>query len=84
MTVKQLINLLKKEDQDRIVILSKDGEGNSYSPLDSFYKCSYRADSTWSGEIGLEKLTTELEKSGYSEEDVISDGEPALVLYPTN
>ncbi len=33
--VKELIELLKEEDQDAIVLLSSDEEGNSYSPCDS-------------------------------------------------
>ena len=81
MKVKELIKLLKKEDQNREVVMSKDSEGNSYSPLSDWYTASYKADSTWSGEVGLEELTPELEERGYSEEDVL-DGVPALVLRP--
>ncbi|MGE4183331.1 MAG: hypothetical protein AB7J34_26230 [Limisphaerales bacterium] len=36
------------------------------------------------GEIGLERLSKAAEKAGYSEEDVIRNGVPALVLYPMN
>ena len=32
-TVKQLIDILQKQDENRIVILSKDSEGNTFSPL---------------------------------------------------
>jgi len=83
MKVKELIKLLKKEDQNREVVISKDSEGNYYSPLSDWYTASYKADSTWSGEVGLEELTPELEERGYSEEDVL-DGVPALVLKPVN
>lgn len=83
MTVSDLINLLKTEDPSRIVVMSADGEGNNFSPLSGHSVGSYRADSTWSGEVGLEKLTPEMEKKGYSEEDVI-EGKRALVLWPTN
>lgn len=83
MTVKELIELLKLESDDRLVVMSKDGEGNDFSPLADYSTASYVADSTWSGEIGLERLTPELRKQGYSEDDV-KHGIPALVLWPTN
>ena len=83
MKVSDLIQLLQKEDPNRLVVISKDSEGNSYSPLSDMHIASYKADSTWSGECGLEKLTDELESRGYTEEDVL-DGEPALILYPSN
>jgi len=84
MTVKKLIKLLQEEDPNRIVILQKDGEGNGYSPLSDFMTGSYVPDSTWSGEIYLEELTSELIKQGYGEEDVRTDGKKALVLCPVN
>lgn len=84
MTVKELIEELKKEDGERLVVMSCDGEGNRYSPFADFSAMAYLADSTWSGEVGFEKLTPTLKKQGYTEEDVVEGGVPALVLYPTN
>lgn len=83
MTVAQLIADLQGEDPNRLVVMSSDAEGNSYSPLDGCSTGSYEADSTWSGSVGLEKLTPALRKKGYSDEDV-KDGVPCLVLHPTN
>lgn len=84
MKVGRLKELLKNIDNDRIIVLSRDSEGNSYSPLaeidDSYV---YVAETTWSGEIYIDKLTPELVKLGYSERDV-ADGDPALVLWPIN
>jgi hypothetical protein len=57
--------------------MSKDSEGNYYSPLSSFWEGGYKAENTWTGEVGLEKLDPE-----YSEEDVLVDAEPALILSP--
>lgn len=37
MTVKQLIDLLKKEKQDKEVILSRDEEGNGFEPIDESF-----------------------------------------------
>jgi hypothetical protein len=83
MTVKELIEVLEGENPDRLVVMSKDSEGNGFSPLADASTESYQASCTWAGEIGIEKLTPELEKDGYTEEDVM-DGVPALVLWPTN
>lgn len=83
MNVKQLIELLQQEDPDRIVICQKDAEGNQYSPLSNVRTGTYLANTTWSGTVGLEKLSEQNIKDGYSEEDVIA-GIPALVLTPTN
>ncbi len=85
MKVKELIKKLKEEKQEAIVIMSKDGEGNSYSPLADFGDTDvYQENSTWDGEIGYSKLTPELIKAGYGEEDIIENGKPALVIFPTN
>lgn len=84
MKVKELKKLLEDVSDDRIVILQKDAEGNGYSPLEGIDdESSYQAETTWCGEVGIERLTPELKKDGYTEEDVV-DGEPALVLYPVN
>lgn len=81
-TIGQLIELLQKEDPERVVILSEDSEGNGYSPLARIWAGAYRAESGWSGEVGLERLTPEYEDIGYSEDDVIK-GKPAIILSPT-
>lgn len=52
MNIKELIDLLSKCDPETIIIMSSDGEGNSHSPLDSFFHTTYSPNSTWSGEIG--------------------------------
>lgn len=84
MKVKEMIELLQKEDQEREVIMSKDGEGNSFSPFSDADRTYYKAHNAWSGETGLEELTPELRRRGCTEEDVMKGGVPALVLWPTN
>lgn len=86
MTVKQLIAQLKKQDGRRIVVISRDAEGNSFSPLHEVSAAAYRSYSTYSGLIGLEAddLDDATRNAGYSEEDVIEDGVPSLVLCPMN
>ncbi len=82
MKVKELKQLLENIDDERIIILARDSEGNRFSPLSQIDdESTYLADSTCSGDVGIEQLTPELEKKGYSEEDVLG-GEPALVLWP--
>jgi hypothetical protein len=88
MTVRDLLQALQGCDLDTLVVLSADGEGNHFSPLseadtDTF---AYVAENAWSGEIGLRELTEDLQRKGYSCEDVVDpqDGAPAVVLWPTN
>lgn len=49
-TVSQLIEELKQVDGDRIIILSKDGEGNGFSPLEALELGDYEPENEWSGE----------------------------------
>lgn len=84
MTVKELIERLQKEDPNRIVVMSSDSEGNSHSPLAGFWTGKYLAETTWSGEVGMEKLTEKDRERGYTDEDVMTGGEPAVILSPTN
>jgi glucose dehydrogenase len=84
MKVKELKKILEKVDENRIVIMQKDEEGNGYSPLDGISdEENYKANSAWSGEVGYEKLTPELKKAGYGEDDTL-EGEPACILFPMN
>jgi len=83
MTVKELKGLLEQYSDDMIVIMSRDSEGNGYSPLSSIEDGAYCADETWCGEFGLSELTEELEELGYSEEDIVK-GDKAICLYSIN
>ena len=52
MKVKKLIGLLSKMPLDSEIILQKDGEGNSYSPLEGVDgDCIYTPNTTWSGDV---------------------------------
>ena len=87
MTVRELIEELRKMDLDRVVIIQKDVEGNGYSPLEDVDdEDVYIPETTWYGERRLAKLTPELEKQGFGEEDVVEEGEgqPAVFLCPVN
>lgn len=76
LTVRKLIEDLQKLNPDQLVVLAKDGEGNDYSPLDSYSTGHYEAHSTWSGDV-------------YGEEDVANGDAPddlpeVVILWPTN
>ncbi len=77
MKVRELIELLQRQDPERIVILAIDEEGNGFSPVHQVEPAMYL-----DGETGLEALTPELEDQGYSDEDVMQGGEKAVVLWP--
>lgn len=83
MNVRDLKKLLEDVDDNREVVLSSDAEGNGHSPLGGYWRCAYRAENTWSGEVGYEP-GAELPDGYDPEDDVIHDGVPALVLQPTN
>lgn len=51
MTVKELKQLIKNLPDETQVILAKDGEGNSFSPLSGGYLGYYFPANTWSGEF---------------------------------
>lgn len=48
-TVGRLRARLNEFDDSMLVVLAKDGEGNSFSPLAEVDGSTYAADSTWSG-----------------------------------
>lgn len=50
MTVGELLDALADQPRDRLVIMSKDAEGNGFSPLADVSESMYLPDSTWSGE----------------------------------
>lgn len=82
MKVRELIAKLQTFDQDRTVVLSSDGEGNGFSPLSLLCAGAYRQEGSVCGDFGLEVLTKEDEEDGYSEDDVITNGVPAVALWP--
>lgn len=86
MKVKELIEQLRKCDPESIVILQKDSEGNGYSPIAGVDSddLKYVKETSYSGEVKYSKLTREMEEAGYSEEDLATDGEDCVVLFPIN
>lgn len=77
MSVRQLKRLLETLPEDSIVVLSKDGEGNGFSPLDSHCEGYYEPTCTWAGDF------VDAEDGDYDEDD-LARMEKAVVLWPTN
>ena len=72
MKVSELINLLKTLPQDHIVVMSSDGEGNSFSPFADIGLGEYTPDSTWGGDFASDN------------NDDPNYKENAVALWPTN
>ena len=93
--VKELIELLKTLPQDYDVILSKDSEGNAFSPMpndNNYCLVFYAAETTWHGDIYGEEDYLYLneyliEKQEKTKEEIKKEykrKENAVVLWPTN
>jgi len=86
MKVKDLINQLQQLPEDQLVILRKDAEGNSHSPLSGIDgACIYIKDNTWSGDVY--SLDWSADDAGMSEEEWAKEkafGVPCVVLSPIN
>ena len=74
MKIKELLEILNECPDDYEVVMSSDGEGNSYSPLAGFDVCQYRPDSTWSGDL--------VDEDNLEEDEEYTPN--SVVLFPTN
>lgn len=69
-TVLQLIELLQElEDPNRIVVVSRDSEGNAFSVL---------------GQLGLGRYIEENLDRGEILPDKVTSGKPCIIFYPTH
>ena len=88
MTNGELKKMLNKYPDNLEIILQKDTEGNSFSPLDSEWQGTYVPDSTWHGEAYLDSLDKDNMEQGFGPEDVRDpnhgDNKAALFLVPVN
>lgn len=79
MKVKELKEMLSKINDEAIVILSKDGEGNDFSPLAGEYSQGvYQAESTWHGEFMSEEC------EDYEDDPAETSAVKAICLWPIN
>lgn len=82
-TVRDLINALSRFNQDRVIILAKDPEGNGYSPLAGIDEGLYVPTSTWAGDMYYWD-SGDHETMQLYDEILASGGQKALVLGPVN
>lgn len=68
-TIKQLIEILQKQDENRIVVLSRDSEGNSFSPLAQMEVGKYLSGEAREGKI-------------YPDAVDVKDSVKAIIFYP--
>ena len=73
MTVKELREILNNYDENHLVILSSDAEGNKHSPMAEEGEGLYLAETTWHGEM-----------ISSDDADDFVEAKPALVFYPVN
>jgi hypothetical protein len=87
MTVKELIELLQKQDPTRKVVLPLQS-GNSFTPCGTVFVGAYTSMNDWMGQMWIEPdgLTDDLKEEGYTEEDVVPfrDWERAVAIAPTD
>ena len=89
MKISELKKVIEHLPDDMLVVVSKDAEGNSITPLaeaDADNNRYIQYEGSWDGEVRLKELRPEDMERGFEEEDVDTDneGEDALVLWPTN
>lgn len=75
MKIKDLVKILAEEnDPEKEIVMSKDSEGNAFSPLADVGDGLYASNSTYSGEVyNLDE-----------KEDAGEGAKQVLVLWPTN
>ena len=84
-TVGELRDLLNGLDPDLIIVMSKDGEGNGFSPLAEAYEAWYEADSTWSGNvIDADYLGVEEDAEDDEIQERLDAADKCVVLWPVN
>lgn len=76
MRVSELKKILGNYSDETEIVLSKDGEGNSFSPLFSASKCLYVASNEFQGRI--QSLPDGVMGAEFSN----TNAKPALVLFP--
>ncbi len=79
MIVSELIDILEAMNPDSIIVMSGDSEGNYYNELREIDDVVFDKREQ---EIGYSELTEDLIKQGYTDEDLIEDGVPAVCLWP--
>lgn len=85
MKVSELLEVLTSADPEAEVILQKDAEGNSYSPLmGADHEAVYIPVTTWSGEVFSLKWGADDACMSEEEWELVKARPKCLVLFPIN
>lgn len=82
--VAELIKVLKEYDDDTLIVMSSDAEGNSYSPLSSFCEGYYAPENTWSGTFFTDEDIEDDEEEEIFDEEMKEKAIKCLVIWPIN
>lgn len=89
-TVATLRELLAGEPDDALVVMSKDSEGNGFSPFSEIGTGRYVAESSWAGHLadegedGEEPGEDDVVLGGVDDEESAEQGMACIVLWPVN
>ena len=83
MTVAELRKVLEGAPDEAIVVMSRDAEGNGFSPLYEVERTMYFADSSYSGEC-FESISEAFECGVETNDPKIKAHLNAICLWPTN
>ena len=84
MKVKELIRHLSKLDGECEVIMSKDSEGNNFSPYNCYDVGAYVPETTWYGTYYSNAFTPDQNDLTKEEQEQIMKNNPAICLWPVN
>ena len=80
MKLKRLLEIVEGKDPESLVVVSSDPEGNRFREAGGVTtKMVY--DPTHE-EIGISELTEEAIEAEYTQDDVMPDGKPAVIIWP--
>ncbi len=83
MKVRELIELLEEEDPEAEVVLSRDSEGNDYSPVAEVDDGVYEAETTWNGQF-YSNPGEDMDAAQEADWHEVRENPQALCLWPTN
>ena len=78
--LKKALETLGPEADNRIVVVEQDSLEGRYAPFAGFLTAAYRPETGWHGEIGREAGATDDDLWAVIDAEVMTDGEPALLL----
>ena len=83
-TCGELADYLATQPRDRKIIMSKDAEGNGYSPLSDADEAVYVAENTWSGDVYMTPEQRAEQENPDDWPEPPADAERVIVLDPVN